>query len=451
MLPKIKHFPVNWADGMLIDKQHFIDHDNALYDQVRDGLAQNMTNFNYGLLTPLQGEDKSLQLWVNVEDANAVKIKVLSCRAVTRGGARIEIGKEQDESVNVPFNVLEAEYDLSDIKNQEFDIIIVVNPFKRMPIGAPDPEENPPRHLFTMPQYLIEIVASNQVNRSEFTAFHIPIGRLQAKVGRVKFAEYYVPPCTSLESHPILTKRYQDNITLLSDWTATMTQIIRKIKSKSEPSPLSKNTAFLIERLTFFIADTVDEFRLTCLEKSPLFLVAYFMRFARTFKTTLRCMVEDDREELLNYLSDWIEETPGEFDNLLNSIMQIEYDHYDSRSAFEQIDKLIDTIQLLLTKLKHLDYIGHKKDANKIEEKSESKLEFNEAMKQKIKDELKPEIKEELKPEIKGELKPEIKEELLEELREVPEPVIEVEAEAKKVSFIVKKGGATIVDKDVTR
>ncbi len=400
MLPKIKHFPVNWADGMLIGKEHFIAHDNALYDQLRDVLAQQLTDFNYGLLPPLPNQKSALDIFVDVEQASSIRIEVKECRAVTRGGVRIEIGTANQQTLNVPIAPLMAEYDLSDFNNQEFDIIIVVNPFSRVPVGEIDPEENPPRHKHTMPQYLLEIVPSEQINRSEFSAYHLPVGRLQAKVGNVKFAEYFIPPCTTVNSHLEMQKKYREYASILSDLSSSTTQIVRKIKSKSEPSPLADNMAFLVQRLAFFIADNLDNFRTCVPQQSPLYMVMTFLGFIRHFKTALRCMVEEDREELLKYISDWVDMTPGEFDNMLDSTLHLEYDHYDTSSTFEQLNKCIEILVILFDKLKQLDFIGYRKEVQ----------------------------------------------------RPLPPPPPPPKKEEKRSpSFVVKKQGETIVKKDMTR
>ena len=44
MLPEIKYLSVNWIDGMKVNKNHFIQLENALNDQLRDSIGFNLTN-----------------------------------------------------------------------------------------------------------------------------------------------------------------------------------------------------------------------------------------------------------------------------------------------------------------------------------------------------------------------------------------------------------------------
>jgi predicted component of type VI protein secretion system len=45
-----KHFPVNWIDGMKINKNHFIDQDNAWSDSLQEMSSLNVSPIQYGIL-----------------------------------------------------------------------------------------------------------------------------------------------------------------------------------------------------------------------------------------------------------------------------------------------------------------------------------------------------------------------------------------------------------------
>ena len=58
MRDNIKHFPVNWIDGMKINKDHFIDQDNASRDMLQDVASLHLSPIRYGVLTTsVSGED----------------------------------------------------------------------------------------------------------------------------------------------------------------------------------------------------------------------------------------------------------------------------------------------------------------------------------------------------------------------------------------------------------
>ena len=50
MITELKHFPVNWVDGMKISRRHFEQNEFFVHDALRDAYAVGLTNFNYGIL-----------------------------------------------------------------------------------------------------------------------------------------------------------------------------------------------------------------------------------------------------------------------------------------------------------------------------------------------------------------------------------------------------------------
>src|SRR6187455_2837546 len=91
MLPELKYLPVNWVDGMKISDSHFKQLELAFADAVRDAYAAGLTKYNFGLLPPAPDQRSSFDLHVNIDSARLIKATLTECRAVTPGGARIEL------------------------------------------------------------------------------------------------------------------------------------------------------------------------------------------------------------------------------------------------------------------------------------------------------------------------------------------------------------------------
>ena len=51
MPPEQKKQAVNWTDGMKLNKDHFIEHENWVLDGIRNTASLRLTEFNYGLLS----------------------------------------------------------------------------------------------------------------------------------------------------------------------------------------------------------------------------------------------------------------------------------------------------------------------------------------------------------------------------------------------------------------
>ncbi len=99
-----KHFnPVNWKDGMKMNKSHFMATDNAYIDGVRDAIQTKLSPVQYGLVC--NDANESINMQITIDNQNLIKAKLLLCDAVTLGGARIYIHKENLEQ---SFTQLEA-------------------------------------------------------------------------------------------------------------------------------------------------------------------------------------------------------------------------------------------------------------------------------------------------------------------------------------------------------
>ena len=83
--------PVNWIDGMKINKNHFIATDLNIRQQVKNTYLSFVNPYNYGLLLQNNTQTNGLNLVLDIDNQNYVHAKVVSCSAVTRGGTRIEI------------------------------------------------------------------------------------------------------------------------------------------------------------------------------------------------------------------------------------------------------------------------------------------------------------------------------------------------------------------------
>lgn len=89
MAENIKHFPVNWIDGMKINKNHFITLQDNIEDLVRDARNLGVSELNYGLMSTNLTRPFQYSIFIDAHNELSVSIKLI--KAVTPGGGRIEI------------------------------------------------------------------------------------------------------------------------------------------------------------------------------------------------------------------------------------------------------------------------------------------------------------------------------------------------------------------------
>lgn len=361
MLPSFKHYNVNWVDGMKLNKDHFIAQEDSFYERLSDVAGISITSYNYGLLGPAPGSTKSLNHTVDVDRATLLRIKVTECRAITPGGVRIEI--QATNPLSHGQSGLTAEYDLKDSSHGTFLYLVVsVNPFGKSPMGEPDAAENPPRYPFTDYKYEINIIPAEKVNLISNGAYHITIGKLKIVGNGVEVVEKYIPPCARVCYHHDLVEIYNDLDKALSRMEADAITIIQKIYRKDQQNALAKTVLYLTENMDRFLSPSLHHFRWFVPEMPPIVMVEYFASFARLIKNTLDMKAGTGKEELLNYFKDWITEVnQGEFEGILDSMVNIQYNHMDINDSIEKIEAFSVTLSTVISKLSKLDYIGDKK------------------------------------------------------------------------------------------
>lgn len=334
---------------MKVSSQHFIDQENWIHDRMKDLIALQLTDYNYGLLDPVNPDRSSLELDMNIDQAGILNIKLIECRAVTRGGYRIEVTNSTAQRHNIALDFLSKEFNLADFPNQQFDIIITVNPFTRIAVGMADPQESPFRPPYVLPEYKLEIVPSGQAKNAHYWMNHLIIGKFQVISGEVHFYSEYIPPSTRITSHPHLIKNYRDFIDKLSDLGKNCILILRKLKYKEHKSNLDLNLIQIFTTISDFIANNSDDLDYNIQNESPVQLAIYFKSLFRNFKNELRKLIDFDRDELMQYFSRWI--SSSELDDEITRIISVQYDHVNCNATFQLIHHLLDKMKILTDKL----------------------------------------------------------------------------------------------------
>lgn len=361
MLPEIKYFPVNWADGMKISEAHFNQLQNYISDNLRDISAQRITNYNYGLLPPAPGEKTSIDLAISTDTARSIRVKVLSCRAITPGGGRIELIRE-DANKNFMLSQLDEKFNL-DADEKSFDVVIFVNPFHRIPFGQPDPDESPLRHPFASHDVKIEVIPTNQVNHQKPGGFQITVARIEVNGSEIQLNENYIPPSTSIMSSKRLLDSFLKLGTILGEVGSHATSIVQKVKAEKQKTDLALNISYLSEKIIFFLANKIAQYRWVVSQQPPIFMIESFVSFAYLFKSATDCQTEKDREQMFTYFQQWTELSPAQFNNTLNALIEIEYNHQNIGASVHEINVFMNIILKLFKQMSKLKYIGDQPDS----------------------------------------------------------------------------------------
>lgn len=365
MAEPLKHFPVNWVDGMKIKKQHFVDTENALLDQVRDGISTVLHAQNYGLL-PAKGDQKeSLRCWFVTDNQHLWRVKLTECRAVTPGGARIEIPEHTVHSLKYATTYPEAVHHW-DPQHAEtvYYALIQVNPFNRQPSGEPQLEEDPPRLPYATPEYQLYVVPASQLNQGQLGSYQMILGKIVVTDGRPQLEDDYIPPCTTVSAHSALEDLYNELDQFLGQMELYGVHIVQKIYGRNQNNDLAHVVLYMTERMVQYLGTRISQFRWLGLYQTPAAMLEVVSGLARTMKNAIDQRAGAGKEELLNYFSEWCELRQGELEALMVNCANIRYRHIDVRECLLPMVPFVRAVNKLFESLSRLDYIGRKTDSS---------------------------------------------------------------------------------------
>lgn len=358
MIEQIKHYAVNWVDGMKISREHFIHQENHIIDSIRDSNSLPVNQFNYGLLPVSdQYSDKNIYEIQNTA-TNDAQLIIKKLTAVTVAGHRIEMADHKVNIRNLNRNTaLEQEN-----ADGQFYILAFVNPFDKIPFGDIDSEEIPPRHPYTKPNYRIELVETSILNSSYSGGNYLVLGKVSIKSGISQIDSNFIPPCTSVESHPKLIEYHNSYSHSMSNLRHYAFKIIQKTAHKNQNNVLANNIKTLCRTIVAHMGENYFSFKNMVLHQPPIFMMNLFSKLGLQLFNDTQMMIPAELEEMLNYSLEWSEVAPHTLLNQLSIVAEINYSHHDSGDVFYNIQLMLKSLEQILGKLSELDYIGQRKE-----------------------------------------------------------------------------------------
>lgn len=357
----LKHQAVNWTDGMKLSSRHFLQNDAYHADVLRDMAHTLLTDFNYGLLPPIEGMHSALEYDIS-PSRDRLEVILRSCNAITRGGVRILQSPNLLNKQQVAASVLATDHDGQDMVT--FAVVIVADPFTRIPVGEPDPAESPLRHPHSTPMLRLEIVPESQVNLNFTRGHHLMIGKVHWRDRQFRWEDGYVPACAVTEAHPALMGRYEEFDQLQNGLRRSALAVVEAVHQKHAQSrpdydvQLARNTAKLCEQILHYIADTSFFFKNAVRAAPPILLLQQVSRLAGRLSVALNLMPGNEREKLLTYYSQWTSILPIGFLETLSKMVDLQYDHLHIMDSLVPAESFLRMLAGLWGHLSGLEFIG---------------------------------------------------------------------------------------------
>ena len=95
----------------------------------------------------------------------------------------------------------------------------------------------------------------------------------------------------------------------------------------------------------YYLTIQVSYFKLILKSQPPIFMIEFFVSFARLFKATLSWLSEYDREEVLGHFSHWV--SSRDIDNAAFELVNLEYDHQDIYASLKKVENYLKKSSVL--------------------------------------------------------------------------------------------------------
>jgi hypothetical protein len=348
---------VNWTDGMKLNKDAFIAQSNAHTFDLYRLLSSTLSPIRYGVL-PVEN---SFNVTINTDNQNTLRVSILSCKAITIGGAYININAtEANNHTDSNASVLLS---LPSSVNEVYWVVLILNPFDRIPFGNINPQENPPRFPYVKPGYNIQLAANHELNQYAQNPYALVIGKLEHAGGYLKVDAEYMAPCLSVSASQDLLGLHAELDTFLANLEQACAQIVQKIFKRSQQNELAELAQFVCDRLALYLSKAITDFRWLYIHESPAKMISAIVGLARALKNTIDLRTGSGKEELMNYLSEWSELNQGELEALLNNMAMLRYNHNDINENVNSIIQFAKVVGKLFSTLSSLEFIGKKKES----------------------------------------------------------------------------------------
>ncbi len=363
MRDDLKHMPVNWVDGMKMNKDLFIASDQAHQNALQDAVTYQLSPIQFGVLPLGANGISSFDVKVSVDNQSTVQATVLNCQAVTAGGARINLPGMNAGLQPGADSAPTAIFQLAAAEGEEaYWLFLIVNPYIKQPVGSPDVAENPPRFPYTQPTYELKMVAPGQYKQFARHPYALAVGKVVVNGKNAARDENYIPPCLQISSHPDLIALHGELDQFFSHLENKCSAIVQKVMRKSQQNDLSALVMYLCDRIMVYLGPAITQIRWLMLYEAPAVLLAHAASLARIMKNTIDLRIGTGKDELMNYLSEWCELKQGEFEGLLTGIATLRYDHNDVNQDLIRIVQFVKVTSKLFETLSNLEFIGKRRE-----------------------------------------------------------------------------------------
>ncbi len=320
---------VNWQDGMLVSRNHLADQERY-FEELSRWYGRPVGD-NYGLIPSSDGG--ALEYHASLR-GSAVRVEVTRCHAVTEDGSLIEIAPGEGGVV-----IGEAEG-----VTEAIGVWVVIAAEAKKQVGQADPNEPVPRLPYCVPAYEVHVGQQPSVSQARC----VQIAQLEVSGDSLVESPFYFPPCVSVAAHERLYGKVRELRDRLDSLMTAITRVASGLTPAGAGADLVSNLRHLVSQLGLHAAARFDTVSLGRNAPHPLTIVNQYKSLFRVLTTLLAYMpgVKDFLTD--RFFQKQLRTEYRTFARTIDSFLLAEYTHLDLGRHFEQIDKLLTTLQQLV-------------------------------------------------------------------------------------------------------
>ena len=364
MRDKQKYFPVNWIDGMKINKNHFIEQDNAAMDALQGMVSLGLSPLRFGVLPASAAGEETFNVKIAFDNQSSLRVSVLACQAVTSGGVHISLPAFSTVGQTDTGNILTTSFPFS-ASNSESNwwIFLFAHPYEKQAAGSPDLAENPPRFPNALPTYTLQLVSESNYKQQAYHPYGIAVGKVSIVSNDVRIEADYIPPCFSINAHPDLLSLHGELDSYLANVELNCSEIVQKIFKKNQQNEISELVMFLCDRVMQYLGQAITSMRWNMVYNAPAAMFETISSLARVMKNSIDMRTGSGKEELMNYMSEWCELKQGELETMLSSLANTNFNQNDINKNIQKIVLFVKVTSRLFETLSKLEFIGKRRES----------------------------------------------------------------------------------------
>ena len=364
MRDKQKYFPVNWIDGMKINKNHFIEQDNAAMDALQGMVSLGLSPLRFGVLPASAAGEETFNVKIAFDNQSSLRVSVLACQAVTSGGVHISLPAFSTVGQTDTGNILTTSFPFS-ASNTESNwwLFLFAHPYEKQAAGSPDLAENPPRFPNALPTYSLQLVSESNYKQQAYHPYGIAVGKVSIVSNDVRIEADYIPPCFSINAHPDLLSLHGELDSYLANVELNCSEIVQKIFKKNQQNEISELVMFLCDRVMQYLGQAITSMRWNMVYNAPAAMFETISSLARVMKNSIDMRTGSGKEELMNYMSEWCELKQGELETMLSSLANTNFNQNDINKNIQKIVLFVKVTSRLFETLSKLEFIGKRRES----------------------------------------------------------------------------------------